>query len=127
MFSGAFETVTGMTVTLGLDSIGIIQSPGVAGSLSAEEALRALVVGTSVRFRLTSSTTAVLELAAAGESVEVTGRAPAAAVASPKYTQPLRDTPQTLVDHSSVGAAGSGRHFASRRAAQHARDHLVRR
>jgi catecholate siderophore receptor len=93
----AFERVTGMSVTLGLDSIGIIQSPGVSGSLNAEQALRALVVGTSVRLRLTSSTSAVLELATAGESVEVTGRAPTAAVASPKYTQPLRDTPQTLV------------------------------
>ena len=93
----AFERVTGMTVTLALDAIGIIQSPGVTGSLTAEHALGALVVGTSVRFRLTSSTTAVLELAAAGESVEVTGRTPAAAMASPKYTQPLRDTPQTLV------------------------------
>jgi catecholate siderophore receptor len=93
----AFERVTGMTVTLGLDAIGVIQSPGVTGSLTAEHALGELVVGTSVRFGLTSSATAVLELAAAGESVEVTGRTPAAAVASPKYTQPLRDTPQTLV------------------------------
>ena len=92
----AFERVTGTTVTLGIDAIGTIQSPGVSGSLTTEQALRAMLVGTSVRYRLTASTSAVLELATASESVEVTGRANAV-VSSPKYTQPLRDTPQTLV------------------------------
>ena len=87
MSSRAFERVTGMTVTLGLDSIGIIQSPGVTGSLTAEQALRALVVGTSVRFRLTSSTTAVLELAAAGESVDVDRPRAATVVARRRSTR----------------------------------------
>ena len=50
----AFERVTGTTVTLAIDSIGTIQSPGVSGSLTAEQALRAMLVGTSVRYRLTS-------------------------------------------------------------------------
>ncbi len=93
----AFERVTGITVTLGIDPIGIIQSPGVTGSLTAEQALRGVLAGTSVRFRLTSSTSAVLELAEMSESVDVTGRAPTAVASSPKYTQPLRDTPQTMV------------------------------
>jgi catecholate siderophore receptor len=93
----AFERVTGTTVTLGLDAIGTIQSPGVSGSLTAEQALRAMLVGTSVRYRLTAQRSAVLELATASESVEVTGRAANAVVSSPKYTQPLRDTPQTLI------------------------------
>ena len=92
----AFERVTGTTVTLGLDSLGTIQTPGVSGSLTTEQAQRAMLVGTSIRYRLISSTSAVLEVAAALESVEVTGRA-GAVVSSPKYTQPLRDTPQTLV------------------------------
>ena len=92
----AFETVTGARVTLALDAIGTIQSPGVTGSLTTEQALRALLEGTSIRYRLTSSTSAVLELAATSESVEVTGRA-STVVSSPKYTQTLRDTPQTLV------------------------------
>ena len=91
-----FERVTGITVRLGIDAIGTIQSPGVAGSFTIEQALRGLLEGTSIRYRLTSATSAVLELGAASESIEVTGRANAV-VSSPKYTQPLRDTPQTLV------------------------------
>jgi catecholate siderophore receptor len=92
---GTFERVAEMEVTLAIESIGSIQSPGVSGVLTPEQALQAMVAGTGVRFRLTSSTSAVLELAALAESVEVTGRAPG--ISSPKYTQPLRDTPQTLV------------------------------
>jgi catecholate siderophore receptor len=92
----AFARVTGMHVALDIQSIGVIQSPGVSGALTPEQALQALLTGTSVRFRLTSPTSAVLELATHVESVEVSAR-PGAVVASPKYTQPLRDTPQTLV------------------------------
>lgn len=93
----AFEKVTGVHVTMSIASIGAVQSPGAAGTLTAEQALRAMVAGTNVRFRLTSATSATLELITLTEEVEVTGRAPNTAVSSPKYTQPLRDVPQTLV------------------------------
>jgi catecholate siderophore receptor len=93
----AFQRVTRMRVTPAIESLGSIQSPGVSGVLTLEQALRAIVTGTNLRFRLTSSTSAVLELAALAESVEVTARRPGTVVSSPKYTQPLRDTPQTLV------------------------------
>ncbi len=92
----AFERVTGVRVTLTPQSIGSVQSPGVSGVLTTEQALRAIVAGTNVRFRLTSPTAATFELAVLDEAVEVSGRAPAT-VSSPKYTQPLRDTPQTVV------------------------------
>ena len=83
-------------VTLSIEAIGTIQSPGVAGLFSFERALEAMLVGTSVTFRLTSPNAAVLELRAQTESVEVTGRAPTAIVSSPKYTAPLREIPQTI-------------------------------
>jgi catecholate siderophore receptor len=92
-----FEQVTGTRLTLTLDAIGVIQSPGVSGSHTADEALQVLLAGTSVRFRWTSSSAALLEIAGLAESVDVAGRAPNTVVSSPKYTQPLRDTPQTLV------------------------------
>ena len=92
----AFERVTQLQVTLVIDSIGSIPSPGVSGGRTVEQALEAILAGTNVRFRLTSSTSAVLELAISSESVEVTGRAPVAVVSSPKYTAPLRDIPQTI-------------------------------
>ncbi|MEO7275885.1 MAG: TonB-dependent siderophore receptor [Vicinamibacterales bacterium] len=92
----AFSQATGLQVGLALDSIGSIQSPGVSGPWSADQALRAILANTGVRFRMRSTTTAVLELAALDESVNVSGDTQRVA-ASPKYTQPLRDTPQTLV------------------------------
>ena len=51
-------------------------------------------MGTGVRFRLTSPTTAVFELDPVSESVDVTGQL--SVVASPKYVGPLRNIPQTI-------------------------------
>jgi catecholate siderophore receptor len=92
----AFEATTGVTFVLGVESIGSIQSPGVAGTFTTSDALRALLEGTNVTFRFTSATSALLELRIQTEAVEVTGRAPEATVSSPKYTQPIRDVPQTI-------------------------------
>ncbi len=91
-----FEDVTGIRVTLSMEAIGTIQSPGVTGLFSVERALEAVLAGTNVTFRLTSPNAAVLELRGQTESVEVTGRAPTVVVSSPKYTAPLREIPQTI-------------------------------
>src|SRR5262245_47612217 len=93
----AFERATGVKVTLAIDTIGSVQSPGVSGTLTIEQALQAIVAGTGVQFRMTSASAAFVDLARPSEQVDVTGRAPEAVISSPKYTQPLRDTPQTLV------------------------------
>ncbi len=91
-----FEDVTGVRVTLAMEAIGTIQSPGVTGLFSIERALEAVLAGTNVTFRLTSPNAAVLELRGQAESVEVTGRAPTVVVSSPKYTAPLREITQTI-------------------------------
>jgi catecholate siderophore receptor len=91
-----FAQTTGVMVTLSIESIGTIQSPGVTGLLTIERALDAMLAGTSVTFRFTSPNAAVLELRAPTESVDVTARAPTAVVSSPKYTAPLREIPQTI-------------------------------
>jgi catecholate siderophore receptor len=92
----AFEHTSGVQVTLADSAFGAIWSPGVADQLTAAQALRALLSGTNLSFHFTSPTTAVIELARLAEAVDVVG-ASTAIVSSPKYTQPLRDTPQTLV------------------------------
>ena len=92
----AFERVSGVHVTLALASIGSIQSPGIAGAYDTEDALRAMVSGTGVRFRLTSPSIAVLDLATLAADVEVVGRAPETVLSSPKYVVPLKDVPQTI-------------------------------
>jgi catecholate siderophore receptor len=90
----AFERVTGGTVTISVDSIGPIYSPGLKGSFTFEEGLRMLLDGSSITFRLTSARTAALTLPSLSESVSVRGSV--ATVASPKYSAPLRDIPQTI-------------------------------
>lgn len=69
----AFTQATGVQVTLALDSLGSIQSPGVSGTWSADQALRAIVANTGVRFHMRSATSAVIELSSLTEAVSVSG------------------------------------------------------
>jgi catecholate siderophore receptor len=89
-----FEQVSGVTVTLAMEALGVIQSGGVSGRLSVEEALDQLVAGTSLSVRLTAPGVALIDIAQQSESVEV--NAPAPGVQSPKYSVPLRDIAQTI-------------------------------
>jgi len=92
----AFSRASGITVTFALDGLDAIQSPGVAGTFTVEQALTRLLEGLGLAFRFTSSDAITIDLAPLSESVDVTGRATGAAVSLPKYTQPLRDIPQTI-------------------------------
>ena len=89
-----FEQVSGIKVRLAMEALAVIQSSGVSGRLSLEEALDQLVAGTSLSVRLTSPSVALIDIAAQSESVEVTATAPG--VQSPKYQVPLRDIAQTI-------------------------------
>src|SRR5688572_15249959 len=102
-----FERVTQVTVALTDAGIGTIQSPGVVGSFTIRQALQQILSGTSVSFTFTAVNAVRLELRAPGEFVSVTGNGPT--VTSPRFTQPLRDTPQTItvVPASVIEAQGA--------------------
>ena len=91
----SFTNATGVTFDLRIpaDTVAMMYSPGVSGSLSMDEALTRLLDGTSLAFRRTGSVV-VIEIQRLSESVEVTGRI--TGVSSPKLTEPLRDIPQTI-------------------------------
>jgi catecholate siderophore receptor len=89
----AYQAASGVTVTFPADLVRGITSPGVSGMLTAEQALARLLDGTSLTGRFTAPYAAVVEIRIASESVDVTATA---RVLSPKYTEPLRDTPQTI-------------------------------
>jgi catecholate siderophore receptor len=89
-----FEQATGIAVTLQLDSLGSIQSPGVFGFFDAKRALDELLVGTSLRARFQAPTLVVVDVDVHNEIVDVTGRSEV--LASPKYAVPVRDIPQTI-------------------------------
>lgn len=90
----AFQRVTGVRVTASLAAIRGVPSPGVSGVFTPEQALRQLLAGTNIAYRFTAPGAVTLEVGGPDESVEVTGRA--SPLSSPKYTGPLRDTPQTI-------------------------------
>ncbi len=103
----AFERLTQVKVVLANDAIAMIQSPGVAGTLTIRQALGELLAGTSVAFTFTGRNAVNLELRAEGEFVAVTGEGPA--MTSRKFTEPLRDIPQTItvVPASVIEAQGA--------------------
>src|SRR5687767_14578463 len=90
----AFERLTQVKVVLTNSAIAMIQSPGVTGTLTIRQALGELLAGTSVAFTFTGRNAVNLELRAGGEFVAVTGEGPA--MTSRKFTEPLRDIPQTI-------------------------------
>ena len=90
-----FQKKTGIEVKVGIELILEIDSPGVVGSFTAEQALRRILLGTGVSYAFTDARIVSLTLRAEAASVEIKDTN-SPMVSSPKYTAPLRDTPQTL-------------------------------
>ena len=89
-----FQQTSGVRLTLAMPELAALQSSGVSGFYTVQEALEQLVMGTSLSVRLTAPDVALLDIQAQSESVEVTAAAPT--VQSPKYQVPLRDIAQTI-------------------------------
>ena len=92
----AFEAATGTTVRTEFDRVVLdaFHSPGVTGLLSDAEALAQLLSESGVQYRFTGRRIAVLTLPMMTETIDVAATAPE--IASPKFTQPLLDTPRTV-------------------------------
>jgi catecholate siderophore receptor len=93
----AFEAATGVHLDTGQipnDTLSMIQSRGARGMLTRDEALTALLEGTSLSFRATGPQSFAIQIQGAEEFVSVTGRT--TRLESPKLTEPLRDIPQTI-------------------------------
>jgi catecholate siderophore receptor len=89
----AFAAETGVHVEAADPAMLTMMSSGVSGIYTAELALKQLLFGMGLSYRFTSPQSATVLFEAATESVEVTA---APSVDSPKYTEPLRDTPQSV-------------------------------
>ncbi|MEW6734364.1 MAG: TonB-dependent siderophore receptor [Acidobacteriota bacterium] len=90
----SFQSLTGWKVTVNNDAIRELTSPGVTGVYSIEKALKQLLAGTGVTYRFTAADSVTLVLEGASEVVEV--RDTAMILSSPKFSEPLRDTPQSI-------------------------------
>jgi catecholate siderophore receptor len=89
-----FQNLTGIRATIPNSDIGAIPSPGVSGVYTTEEALKKILTGTNVTYRFLSPESVALDVSGPTSSVDVTGQI--SIVSSPKYTEPLRDVPQTI-------------------------------
>jgi hypothetical protein len=89
-----FEQTSGVRLMLAMPEMTALQSAGVSGFYTVQEALEQLVSGTSLSARLTAADVALLDIQGQSESVQVTATAPT--VRSPKYQVPLRDIAQTI-------------------------------
>jgi catecholate siderophore receptor len=93
---GTFEKTTGLKVALSREGIGMLASPGIKGDYTADRALQLLLAGTGVVSRYTASQAVTLELQTLSSVVSVSADAGEPNPSSPKYTEPLREIPQTI-------------------------------
>jgi catecholate siderophore receptor len=89
----AFQKQTDLQVLVPDEKLRAIPSLGVSGVYTAERALAQLLAGTGVSYRFSGPKIVTLGLEGVAASVEVLGRI---SPSSPKYTEPLRDTPQSI-------------------------------
>jgi len=89
----AFQKMADLQVLLLNEKLSAVPSPGVSGVYTVEKALAQILSGTGVTYSFSGPKIVTLELEGVAASVEILGRITAS---SPKYTEPLRDTPQTI-------------------------------
>ena len=91
----AFERATNIRAVLNDPGLRALQSPGVSGNFTAEQAMGQLLTGLAVRATFDGSAV-TLAVRGVSEFVEVAGSVPRSAQ-SPKYRDEIRDTPQEIV------------------------------
>jgi catecholate siderophore receptor len=91
----AFEQISGIAVAIPDNAMRNVASPGVKGRFTIDQALREILRGTGISYRFTDRNNVTLEIQARTEQVEVRDDT-RLILSSPKYTQPLVDTPQTV-------------------------------
>lgn len=92
----AFQKVTGLRVVMTKEGFNILPSPGIRGEFPAERALQQLLSGTGMAYRYTTTDTVTLDLQNLATAIDVSTSAPGTAVSSAKYTETLREIPQTI-------------------------------
>jgi catecholate siderophore receptor len=91
-----FSQTTGIAIELASEGISKLTTPGFTGRATPQQALDQLLSDSGVHARFTTPTTAVLELNTVDAAVEVTESSSALTSSLSKFTEPLRDTAQTI-------------------------------
>jgi catecholate siderophore receptor len=91
----AFTRVTGIQVTLANDGMKDLPAPGLSGLYTPEQALAAMLRGSGLVYRFESASEVRIQVERMATSVEVIAET-SDIVASAKYTELLREIPQTV-------------------------------
>lgn len=93
--SDAFQNATGIHIQVSDPALRSLSSPGVSGLYSDEQALARLLQDTGLSYRFVGPMSAAIEVKEIASTISVTEELPAVPT-SPKYTEPLRNTPQSI-------------------------------
>ncbi|HEU0368394.1 MAG TPA: TonB-dependent siderophore receptor, partial [Candidatus Acidoferrum sp.] len=91
----AFAKVCGISVKFADDELRTLPSKGVMGLYTSDQALKLLVADSGASYRFVAADAVSIQLAQVATSVEVSTDG-AQMIASAKYSELLRDTPQTI-------------------------------
>jgi catecholate siderophore receptor len=91
----AFEKISGVFVKFVDEELRTLPSHGVTGLYTPDQALKILVADSGASYRFVSAGTVTIQLAQMATTVEVSADGPQM-ISSAKYTELLRDTPQTI-------------------------------
>ncbi|MGH9655514.1 MAG: TonB-dependent receptor domain-containing protein, partial [Bryobacteraceae bacterium] len=92
----AFQAGSGVKSTAANAEILNVQSPGVTGLLTLDEALKRIFSNTGVTYRFVKLNAIELDFQSALTSVNVTAKILELATSIPKFPKPLEDIPQTI-------------------------------
>jgi catecholate siderophore receptor len=92
----SFERAVGWRIEVSKEGIRTLASPGVTGLYTPEKALKLLLAGTGVNYRITGSDAVALDIEELKTTIEVSAEGSALSVTMPKYSEPALDTPQTI-------------------------------
>lgn len=100
------ENLTDYDIALETDRLAGVQSPGVAGVHPLRSALSEALAGTEARYRFVSDTSILVELSPVSTQVDVIADP---VLSAPTYTEPLKDTPQTImvIDRNTIESQGA--------------------
>ncbi len=104
--AAAFEKETGWRIVIP-DNLKTVASPGVSGDYTAEQALKQILRDTGIIYSFTGAKTVTLKIQDVSATVEVEGEG--SLLSSPKYTESLRDIPQTInvIDKETIEEQGA--------------------
>ncbi len=92
----AFQSAAGVQINMPEERLRHVSSPGVSGVYTIPKALDALLTNTEITYKFIGTRIISLQLASVSTSVEISDSVSEISISTPKFTEPLRDTPQSI-------------------------------